>query len=309
MGRKRKDLTGQRFGKLLVLSKDEDHILPSGRHMPKWLCRCDCGNEVSVMRAALTRSVRPTRSCGCISKEFIKTLSRPRMDLIGQRFGRLTVIEKADDYVIPSGFHYAAWKCKCDCGNIAEVKQQKLIQGVTKSCGCFKRENTSKLKLIDLTGRRFGKLTVIERIEGKDKKSVWWKCKCDCGNYKEARSSCLLSGDCKSCGCLVSYGEEEIIKYLNDNNVNYKTQYWFDDLKNNDTNKHLYFDFAIFTDDKLDYLIEYNGEQHYRDCGDFGKLQREKTDVLKKEYCKNHQIPLHIIKYNENIQSALGRII
>ena len=309
MGRKRRDFTGQRFGKLLVLGEDEDYILPSGKHIPRWKCQCDCGNVVSVIGSSLVRKIQPTRSCGCVSREFIRTLSKPRMNLIGQRFGRLTVIERGEDYVISSGKHYSVWKCRCDCGNITDVKQHKLLQSVTSSCGCYKRENTSKLKSANLVGQRFGKLTVIERIKTKDKNSVWWKCKCDCGNYKKVRSSSLLSGDCKSCGCLISYGEEEIRKYLNNNNVDYKTQYWFNDLRNDDTNAPLYFDFAVFKDNDLDYLLEFNGEQHYKDCGDFGRLQREKTDALKEQYCKEHQIPLHIIKYNENIQSALSRII
>lgn len=54
---------------------------------------------------------------------------------------------------------------------------------------------------IDLTGQRFGKLTVIERMENKGKYVVW-KCKCDCGNYKNATAYSLKRGSTLSCGCL-----------------------------------------------------------------------------------------------------------
>lgn len=56
-------------------------------------------------------------------------------------------------------------------------------------------------KFIDLTGQKFGRLTVIRRAENKGK-SVCWLCKCDCGNEVEVRSADLRNGMSKSCGCL-----------------------------------------------------------------------------------------------------------
>ena len=57
-------------------------------------------------------------------------------------------------------------------------------------------------KIVDLTGKRFGLLTVLSRgVNKKDKKSTWL-CLCDCGNYKVVRSSNLIAGQTKSCGCL-----------------------------------------------------------------------------------------------------------
>ena len=60
-------------------------------------------------------------------------------------------------------------------------------------------------KLIDLTGRRFGRLTVIERVENHitsgGHPAVKWRCKCDCGNYVDVVSGRLLTGNTKSCGC------------------------------------------------------------------------------------------------------------
>ena len=57
---------------------------------------------------------------------------------------------------------------------------------------------------IDMTGQRFGRLTVVERSPRKDSHASWWICKCDCGNTKEVRRACLVKGETKSCGCLNS---------------------------------------------------------------------------------------------------------
>lgn len=79
-------------------------------------------------------------------------------DLTGQRFGRLTVIERAEDYVCyPSGYRTPQWLCQCDCGNTAIILGKNLTKdNGTKSCGCFAKENMSKVKkkynTYDLTG-------------------------------------------------------------------------------------------------------------------------------------------------------------
>lgn len=56
-------------------------------------------------------------------------------------------------------------------------------------------------KFIDLTGQKFGRLTVIERAENKGKHTVW-KCKCECGNIIDVYSTHLNQGKSTSCGCL-----------------------------------------------------------------------------------------------------------
>lgn len=67
-----------------------------------------------------------------------------RENLIGQKFGRLTVIDVADDIVSESGRHTAMWKCLCDCGNETVVRGKCLKSGDTKSCGCLQREEVSR---------------------------------------------------------------------------------------------------------------------------------------------------------------------
>ena len=68
-------------------------------------------------------------------------------------------------------------------------------------------------------------------------------------------------------------------------------------------------DFAIFDKDKLLAFVEFQGEQHYKDFGIWGKTAREETDQMKKEYCLQIGIPLFEIKFNENIPSCVANIL
>ena len=79
------------------------------------------------------------------------------MDLTGQKIGYLTVVKRVEDHVCPSGYRYSQWLCKCDCGNDTIVAGKQLTkENGTKSCGCFAKENMSKIKkkynTYDLTG-------------------------------------------------------------------------------------------------------------------------------------------------------------
>ena len=65
-----KDLTDQRFTRLTVIGRDEDHFPPSGRRQTTWRCRCDCGNEITILGMSLSRGV--TQSCGCLHREEVR---------------------------------------------------------------------------------------------------------------------------------------------------------------------------------------------------------------------------------------------
>lgn len=106
-----------------------------------------------------------------------------RENLTGQRFEHLTVL--SFDGIDKKG--NACWLCQCDCGKKVVVPTSVLKSGHKKSCGCMWR--------YDLKGKRFGKLTAVERIKGK------WRCKCDCGNEIICKTERLVSGHKKSCGC------------------------------------------------------------------------------------------------------------
>lgn len=66
------------------------------------------------------------------------------VDLTGQKFGRLTVIKRADDYISPKGQRKIQWECRCDCGNDVIILGSNLTNGYTLSCGCLLKEISSK---------------------------------------------------------------------------------------------------------------------------------------------------------------------
>ena len=61
-------------------------------------------------------------------------------DLTGQRFGRLVVIERVEDYIRPNGQSQVQWRCKCDCGNEKITIAYSLTHGLCTSCGCARTE-------------------------------------------------------------------------------------------------------------------------------------------------------------------------
>lgn len=68
MVKTKEDLTGKRFGRLLVVYQVEDYIIPSsGSHTAKWRCKCDCGNECDKLGTQLVNN--KTHSCGCLAAD------------------------------------------------------------------------------------------------------------------------------------------------------------------------------------------------------------------------------------------------
>lgn len=159
----------------------------------------------------------------------------------------------------------------------------------------------------NINGKKFGKLTVIKRIYDSDTHKYKCLCKCECGGETIVSADKLKSGHTKSCGCLVSYGESIINQYLIENNYNFKTQVTFNDLINPETNRKLRFDFGIYDkNNNLILLVEYNGSQHYIENHPYYSNEGAHRDEIKINYCKNNNIPLLIIKYdNQNIISTL----
>lgn len=224
------------------------------------------------------------------------------IDETGHRYGRLTVIKKVPNPTKTQTGAY--WECLCDCGNIKQVSAAHLRRGLIQSCGCLGREKTREYnlthKLIDLTGQKFGKLIVLERAENKGEQPVW-KCQCECGTITYVMGGNLRKENgTQSCGCLLSKGELKIAKLLTENNIVYKKEVSFKDCLS-PKGALLRFDFGIYKDNELQYLIEYNGIQHYEKTGYTKDTyeERQKRDLIKIEYCKAHNIPLIIIPYSK----------
>lgn len=72
------------------------------------------------------------------------------IDLTGQRFGKWTVIERAEDYISPAGYHTTQWLCRCDCGTERVVNASTLRSKLSKSCGCLRNElNTIRNSVVN----------------------------------------------------------------------------------------------------------------------------------------------------------------
>lgn len=285
------DLTGKEFGRLTVLYRIKNLGKTSGA---KWRCQCSCGKTVDVLAANLKRN--HTLSCGCLQKEI--TSKKRLSNEIGNRYGRLEVIERAEDYVSPKGRHKIRWKCKCDCGNITIVNADSLRKGVVVSCGCYHKEQVGSRCDKKYIGQTYHFITVLNRVSeiGNGKESHW-NCKCNlCG-----KEFILTTGKLKtqiSCGCLQdSYGVTIIKSLLNNNNINFETEKIFDDCIFEDTNKKARFDFYV----ENKYIIEFDGPQHFTSSGGWNTAEQVKEtqqrDFVKNNWCKKNNIPLIRIPY------------
>lgn len=290
------DLSGHRFGKWLVLREADKST--SGQI--RYLCKCDCGTEAVVHAGNLKNGT--STSCGCYkhSKEYgLKISERNAEDITGKKFGSWTALRRDSDSINKT----VRWLCRCECGSVKSVIKSSLIKGSSTSCGCTE----------DLSGRRFGKWTAVERtyrVRPNGHRLSIYLCNCDCGVSRYVDGCRLLNGTSQSCGCMGSKAEEEIAALLAEYGIDFDAQYSFDDLLS-PKGYPLRFDFAILDNGNLLGLIEYQGEQHYvaNTNNNFGKMQREYSDPAKSAYCNRHNIPLFEIKYTENIQEALKKIL
>ncbi len=274
------------FGNYTVIKRDESKNTAA----VYWICECkNCKKTKSIRSTELRKG--PKCSCNRSAQLIGQTINN--FKIIG-----ITTLRAKDKSII--------LQCQCiNCGNIQNIASNVLKSGKQFCNQCHDRKST----LIDMTGLKFGKLTVLERdltVEhtGHEQDS-FWICKCECGNIKSIRGFSLRNNLTYSCGCIKSKGEEIITKILTENHINFKKEFTFEDLVF--VNK-LRFDFAIFDDNwNLLHLLEFDGPQHYDKNNNYYSENGVIRDRLKDEYCKNKNIKLIRINYNEEI--TLERIM
>lgn len=97
-----------------------------------------------------------------------------------------------------------SWVFQCDCGRTVEKNSYHVLAGKIGSCGCLQNESRSSRALgrgvVDLVGKRFGQLSVIEMSSRKNGR-IMWRCKCECGEELDVRGTHLRSGATTTCGC------------------------------------------------------------------------------------------------------------
>ena len=179
------DLTGQRFGRLVVIERAKNRDL-SNKIM--WHCVCDCGNFVDVITGSLKNG--NCKSCGCLR------IMPPFEDLTGKTFGRLTVKTKGESYVSPKGDKILRWTCECECGNTVVVSTTSLKSGKTKSCGCYHLEIVKRPN--NYSKKEFG-VASFNRMFGMYKNSA--KKRGHSFNLTSEQFAFLINQDCYYCGC------------------------------------------------------------------------------------------------------------
>ena len=124
-----KDLTGQSFGKLTVIQSLET----GSRGGIKWLCKCECGNEIVSRQKGLTSG--NNKSCGCLRTESLIARNKSRAkDLTNRKFGKWVVLSLQAHRSKDGCF---LWNCRCECGKEQEVKSTSLLRGRSTKCvGC-----------------------------------------------------------------------------------------------------------------------------------------------------------------------------
>lgn len=294
------EMIGKIFGRWTVLE-----LAPKVGRRLYYKCQCGCNKQtVRNVRKDLLKN-GSSQSCGCLQREATrKRYNEIREDLSGQKFGRLTVIREYGYKDDGKGMY---WECTCDCNldKILVVLQGHLKTGNTKSCGCLNKERVAeaaKLRIDDLTGQKFGKLTVLHITDEKVGCNYKWHCKCDCGNYTDVVGYRLSHGITKSCGkCdFTSYGEWKIRCLLEENNIKFEQEKTFDGCINENTGQKYRFDFYV----NDSYIIEFDGLQHFIEAGDTWERnnpleERQMRDIQKVKWCVKNNIPIiHIPYYN-----------
>lgn len=190
---------------------------------------------------------------------------------VGNKYGKLTVIEFGGMYKSLSGSTGALWKCQCDCGNKKVILGKSLRRKITVSCGCWhggRKKGVSYPKKAhkhkNIVGKRFGKLLVLRQVDDYIRSTektmrimANFECRCDCGNIVNKTKDSLMHRT-YSCGCLKeSWIAHQAKIYFK---VNYDAVVEYSDVVNPKTRRPLRYD--IFIPNKNIY-IEINGLQHY----------------------------------------------
>jgi len=175
------------------------------------------------------------------------------VSLIGQKFGKLTVLYKDEIFIDLNGKHRSMWHCRCECGREKSIRRDGLTSGRTKSCGMCSN---------DLTGKKYDRLTALYKIKTDNVGHAVWRCRCDCGNDVDVYASNLIRGYTKSCGCLRSEAAKAVGERVRERNK-YDLSGDFGIGWTSNTNNEFYFDIE-------DYDIIKN--YHWAEKGDEGYI-------------------------------------
>lgn len=199
------------------------------------------------------------------------------------------------------------------CGNKFEITSDSLFRSKVPCNKCSRENRKTNKKTTEQFKNELQNKHKDEYIlvEGSEYKSALEKVKIThtkCGYTWDVRASHILhTSKCPNCN--ESKGENLIKEILEDKNISYIREYTFEDLKNV---KKLPFDFALFIEEELVGLIEYDGSQHFIPFEHFGgenKLRKTQyNDNKKNNYCEKNKIPLKRIRYDVDKKDVVKEI-
>lgn len=221
----KRDLTGQRFGMLVVLKQaDEEYN--------SFICKCDCGNEITVTRGHLING--SIKSCGCLKSTNMKKTQRNAFfdgtAIYAIKNGKANKNNSTGVKgvcFLPAQNKYMAYltikKKNINLGyydTLEEAKQTRLRAEKKYFLPIIRKYFANKKTQVrkSYVGQKFGMLTILEEL-GSNK----IRCRCDCGNEKIITKSTVINGGAKSCGCLrassmrkisISHKQEKIVSYV-----------------------------------------------------------------------------------------------
>lgn len=242
---------------------------------------------------------------------YIPKRSAPNFqDLAGTETEFFTIISRAPN----SKSGTTRWNCICKaCGEYCVKEKTNLMRH--RSCGCERAKNIGKALRKDIANKKFGKLTAIQDT-GKSNASgnAIWICRCECGNTCNVDSNNLISLHTYSCGCIkYSIGVKNIIMLLQENSIEYQLEVPAYDIEGINNSQPCRFDFAIIDQNTIIRLIEFDGEQHYKQMNGYmanEPLQkRQERDMKKNQWAFEHNIPLVRIPYWERNNITLEMIL
>ena len=196
---KDEEIIGYKFNMFTVVERSDERK----NNKPLWVCECSCDNHTRIVFSKDQIYSGKYFSCGCTEYKDIEF-----HDLVGQRFGKLTVIERVGE---------KEWLCQCNCEekNTRVVSEDMLFTGKAKACGhCITAHK-------DLRGKKFGHVVANEYLYTNDDNRAIWDCICECGRHDifdshSLSNKRLVNRTCKYCR------SEKISKLKQDNLIGKK---------------------------------------------------------------------------------------
>lgn len=277
-----------------VLSKDYKNT------KSKMDFKCSCGEEFSTsFEKFRMRNKRQCNTCG-----YLKGQSEKRLTLEYVR----TFIEENSKCILKSQKYLNNSQkllLLCGCGSEFTTTFDKFSSRNKRQCNSCSSKEISEKQLFTFEEveeyiEKFGQELVSTEYKGVEHPL---EIRCSCGkHYKQSLTLFKVSKTklCPTCGKGMSWGERVIESILSENNLIFTPQKTYPHLVGDLSNHKLRYDFHIIHDNK-DYLIEYDGRQHYEPIEWFGGMdsfkRQQNNDKIKDDFAKSEGIPLLRIPY------------